>query len=73
MDYDISIDDRLIRLIDRLNEAINVCYEAPDNKDKGYPFATGWARSAMSDVANDLSSIVEQYREEQSTTTGEQQ
>ena len=41
-----------------------VCHEAPDNEDQGYPYATGYARSAMSDVADDLSAIVEQLRSE---------
>tara|TARA_S200002703_G_scaffold53450_1_gene46216 strand:+ start:536 stop:736 length:201 start_codon:yes stop_codon:yes gene_type:complete len=58
------IDDQLIFLIDRLNAAINVCYEAPDRSDQGYAYATGYSRSAMTDVANDLSTIVEQMREE---------
>ena len=61
------IDDHLIQMkmemiIDRLNEAVNVCYEAPNNEDQGYPYATGYSRSAMSDVANDLSAIVAQMR-----------
>ena len=58
------IDDQLVMLIDRLNSAVNVCHEAPDNEDQGYPYATGYARSAMSDVADDLSAIVEQLRSE---------
>ena len=58
------LDDQLIMLIDRLNTAINVSNEAVDNKDKGYPFATGYSRSAMSGVADDLSAIVKQLREE---------
>ena len=58
------IDDQLIFLIDRLNNAVNVCYEAPGNPDEGYAYATGYSRSAMTDVANDLSKIVEQLREE---------
>ena len=56
------IDDQLVMLIDRLNNAVNVCHEAPDNEEQGYPYATGYARSAMSDVADDLSAIVEQLR-----------
>ena len=59
-----SIDDQLVMLIDRLNAAINVCHEAPEHEDPGYPYATGYARSAMTDVADDLSSIVNQIREE---------
>ena len=58
-----SIDDKLIMMIDRLNAAVNVCYEAPHNEDQGYAYATGYSRSAMTDVANDLSKIVEQMRE----------
>jgi len=50
-------------MIDRLNAAVNVCYEAPHNEDQGYAYATGYSRSAMTDVANDLSKIVEQMRE----------
>jgi hypothetical protein len=57
------IDDHLVVLIDRLNTAINVCYEAIDEKDKGYPFATGYSRSAMMGVADDLGKIVKQMRE----------
>ena len=58
------LDDRLILLIDRLNNAINVSNEAVDEEDKGYPFATGYSRSAMSSVADDLSAIVKELREE---------
>ena len=58
------IDDHLVVLIDRLNTAINVCYEAIDEKDKGYPFATGYSRSAMMSVADDLSKIVKEMRDE---------
>ena len=57
------IDDQLIFLIDRLNTAVNVCYEAPDIEDQGYAYATGYSRSAMTDVADSLSAIVKQMRE----------
>ena len=56
------IDEQLIMMIDRLNTAINVCYEAPDKEDQGYPYAAGYSRSAMIDVANQLSQIVEEIR-----------
>ena len=58
------LDDQLVMLIDRLNTAVNVCYEAPDRTDQGYAYATGYSRSAMSDVADSLSAIVKQMREE---------
>ena len=60
-----SIDDRLVMIIDRLNEAVNVCYESPQKEGQGYPFAAGYARSAMSSVSDDLSEIVKQLREEE--------
>lgn len=59
------IDDQLIFLIDRLNDAVNVCYEAPDIDDDGYIYATGYSQSAMSGVADSLSAIVAQMREEE--------
>ena len=59
-----SIDDQLVMMIDRLNEAVNVCHEAPEKEGQGYPYATGYSRSAMADVADKLSVIVKQMREE---------
>ena len=59
-----SIDDQLVFIIDRLNTAINVCNEAPENEDQGYAYATGYSSSAMSGTADDLSKIVEQIRKE---------
>ena len=42
-------------IISRLQDAINVCYTAPeDPREKGYPFATGYARSAMQGVVEEL-------------------
>ena len=43
-----SINQQLLNIIDRLNVAVNVCVEAPNKEDEGYPYATGYARSAMS-------------------------
>ena len=41
-------------IIGRLEDAIKVCYTAPDNKDEGWPYATGFARSAMQGAVEDL-------------------
>jgi len=42
-------------IIDGLNDAINVCYTAPENpKEQGYPFATGYSRSAMKTAVENL-------------------
>jgi len=51
-------------IIDRLNTAVNVCNQAPGIEDQGYAYATGYSRSAMDDVARDLSILVGQMREE---------
>ena len=62
-----SIDDRLITLIDRLTESVNVCYEAEGWDPKGdyqksYPYATGHAQSAMVETIKELDSIVREIR-----------
>ena len=59
----LSVDNQLVMLIDCLNSAINVCYEAPEIEDQGYPYATGYARSAMIGVVDSLSVIVKQMRQ----------
>ena len=41
-------------IIGRLEDAINVCHNAPENKDEGWPYATGFARSAMQGAVEDL-------------------
>ena len=46
-------------IIKRLEDAIQVCYTAPDNpKDEGYPYATGFARSAMQGAVQDLQRLM---------------
>jgi len=65
-----NIDDQLISIIDRLTDAVNVCYsvenasyeERKKNPDLAYPFAAGYSRSAMNGAIDDLSDIVSQIR-----------
>ena len=45
-------------IIGRLQDAINVCYTAPENKDEGWPYATGFARSAMQGAVEDLQRLM---------------
>ena len=62
-----QIDDRLIRIIDNLTHAVNVCYavdESLDDYDKTYPFATGYSKSAMDGAIDDLSRIVSELRKD---------
>ena len=62
-----QIDDKLIRVIDNLTNAVNVCYEVDNTSDdyeKTYPFATGYSKSAMNSAIDDLSRIVEYLRKD---------
>ena len=45
-------------IINRLQDAIHVCHTAPDNKDEGWPYATGFARSAMQGAVEDLQRLM---------------
>ena len=46
-------------IIGRLQDAINVCYSAPENpKEEGWPYATGFARSAMQGAVEDLQRLM---------------
>ena len=58
-----SINEQLSNMIVRLNVAVNVCYDAPNNENEGYPYATGFARSAMSSVSEQLAELQEQLQE----------
>ena len=57
------IDQQLSNIIDRLNDAVNICYTAPDREDEGYPYATGYARSAMSASVEQLVELQQQLQE----------
>ena len=46
-------------IIGRLEDAIKVCYTAPENpQEEGYPYATGFARSAMQGAVEDLQRLM---------------
>ena len=63
-----QIDDKLIRVIVNLTNAVNVCYAVDNSNDddyeKTYPFATGYSKSAMNGAIDDLSRIVEYLRKD---------
>ena len=64
------IDDKLIRIIDNLTSAVNVCYAIQDatqeerekNWELEYPYGVGYSRSAMNMAIKDLSALVKQMR-----------
>ena len=46
-------------IIDGLQDAINVCQTAPENpKEQGYPYATGYSRSAMQTAIENLQTLM---------------
>lgn len=60
-----NIDTQLICLQERLQDAVNVCNESPKLEDQGYPFATGYSKSAMQGVIEDLERIIAQLTDSQ--------
>ena len=47
-------------LIDSLDNAINICYKADsrsEDAEKSYPYATGFSRSAMLMIKEELKSL----------------
>ena len=46
-------------IIEGLQDAINVTYTAPENpREQGYPYATGYSRSAMQTAIESLQSLI---------------
>lgn len=46
-------------IIEGLEDAINVCYTAPENpREQGYPYATGYSRSAMKTAIESLQTLM---------------
>ena len=58
-----KIDLKLTNMIQRLDEAVNVCQSAPDVEDQGYPYATGYSMSAMRAVLEQLTELQQQFQE----------
>lgn len=46
-------------IIDGLQDAVNVCYTAPEDPlQKGYPFAAGYSRAAMQTAIENLKTLM---------------
>ena len=51
--------EQVENIIKRLEDAVNVCYTAPENhEEEGYPYATGFARAAMQGAVQDLQRLM---------------
>ena len=47
-------------IIQRLEDAVNVCYTAPENpKEQGYPYATGYSKAAMQGAIESLQTLMQ--------------
>lgn len=65
-----TVDDKLIRIIDNLTSAVNVCCAVRDassedrekNWELEFPYAAGYSRSAMNMAIEDLNAIVKELR-----------
>lgn len=45
-------------IIERLEDAIQVCYNAEGNDDKGYPYATGYSMVTMQETIRELKELM---------------
>ena len=45
-------------MIERLEDAIQVCYDVGKDKNKGYPYATGYARATMTETVWHLKELM---------------
>ena len=50
--------EELQLIIERLQDAINVCHRAPEHEEAGYPYATGYSRSAMQGAVDALQRLM---------------
>jgi hypothetical protein len=57
-----NIDTQLQTIIENLEDGVKISYEALDDPDQGYPYATGYSRSTMQYAIDNLQLIVNQYR-----------
>ena len=51
-------------IIEGLQDAINVCYTAPENpREQGYPYAAGYSRAAMQTAIENLQTLMHMQAE----------
>lgn len=51
---------KLKRILKNLQDAVDVCYTAPDKEGQGYPYAVGYSRSAMQNTLEELQNYLEE-------------
>ena len=48
----------IVYMIDKLEKACQVCYNAEENTDKDYPYATGYSRVVMRETVMQLKELM---------------
>lgn len=52
--------DQILTVIEGLNDALKVCADAVQDKEMGYPFATGYSRATMESTVKSLETIMQE-------------
>lgn len=52
--------DQILTVIEGLNDALKVCADAVQDKERGYPFATGYSRATMEYTVKSLETIMQE-------------
>jgi len=60
-----KLETQLLFLKERLQEAVDITHTAPLDKNQGYPYATGYSKSAMQGVIKELEKIMQQLNDSQ--------
>ena len=60
-----TLETELLFLKERLQEAVDITHTAPLDKNQGYPYATGYSKSAMQGVIKELEKIMQQLSDSQ--------
>ena len=60
-----TFETQLLFLKERLKEAVDITHTAPLDKNQGYPYATGYSKSAMQGVVKELEKIMQQLNDSQ--------
>jgi len=52
--------DQILTVIEGLNNTLKVCSDAVQDKERGYPFATGYFRSTVESTVKSLETIMQE-------------
>lgn len=52
--------DQILTVIEGLNNTLKVCSDAVKDKERGYPFATGYFRATVESTVKSLETIMQE-------------